>query len=162
MPDLWIVNASPIIVLAKVGQLRLLEELSEECVVPEAVAVEILAGPSEDPARQALEEGWGRRQAPNDVFIELVEWGLGPGETSVLALAKERTPAVAILDDGAARSCAKTFNIPVMGTLAIVLRAKKAGLIPAASEVFRDMRAAGFHLNDRIVQQVLGGIGETW
>lgn len=37
----WVVNASPLILLGKVGQVTLLNELSEELVVPEAVAREV-------------------------------------------------------------------------------------------------------------------------
>jgi predicted nucleic acid-binding protein len=42
--DRWIVNASPVIVLAKIGRLSLLSHLCKELLVPKAVAAEILAG----------------------------------------------------------------------------------------------------------------------
>jgi hypothetical protein len=62
--DVWVVNASPVIVLAKAGFLRLLEELPTELLLPDAVAAEILVGPVDDPARKAVENGWGARVSP--------------------------------------------------------------------------------------------------
>jgi predicted nucleic acid-binding protein len=141
--EVWVANASPVIVLAKAGHLGLLKQLTDELILPEAVAAEVLAGPESDPARQALEGGWGVRQAPREVSSGLLEWGLGPGETAVLALARERAPATAILDDAAARACAKAFGVPLLGSLGVVLRAKKRSLVPQAVEVLKAIRAAG-------------------
>ena len=56
----------------------------------EAVVAEILAGPVSDPARRALEEGWAQPLAPATISAELLEWGLGAGETAVLAVARAR------------------------------------------------------------------------
>jgi uncharacterized protein len=100
--EVWIANASPVIVLAKVGYLNLLTELSTELLLPTLVAAEILAGPEADPARRALQEGWGLRTAPSAIADELLKLRLGAGETAVLALARESAPRTAILDDAAA------------------------------------------------------------
>ena len=54
MNDIWVVNASPLIALAKADRLHLLLDLCKELLVPQAVVAEILAGPPSDPARQAL------------------------------------------------------------------------------------------------------------
>ena len=56
MSERWVVNASPLIVLAKINQQQLLRQLATELVVPEAVSAEIEAGPAYDPACQFLEE----------------------------------------------------------------------------------------------------------
>ena len=95
MADGWVVNASPLIALAHAKKLELLEKLPSELVVPEAVVDEILAGP-DDPARRALVSGWGPRRAAT-VPERVAEWGLGKGESAVLALALE-LDATAMLD----------------------------------------------------------------
>ncbi len=162
MSEVWVANASPVIVLAKAGYLELLQKLPSELLLPEAVATEILAGPESDPARRALENGWGVRTAPAKIPNELLEWRLGPGETSVLAVALERRPCTAILDDAAARACAQTFGVPLLGTLGVVLRAKRGGLVPRADEVLKALRAVGLRLDDRTIRLALGRLGETW
>ncbi|MBI2477637.1 MAG: DUF3368 domain-containing protein [Planctomycetia bacterium] len=162
MSEVWIANASPVIVLAKAGCVDLLEQLSAELVIPQAVVEEILRGPISDPARQLVESGWGVVVSPTTVPVELLEWGLGLGETAVLALAQERTLATAILDDAAARTCAKAIGIPVIGTLGVILRAKRRGHVESAAEVIRAVRDAGLHLDDEVIRSALGRVGETW
>ncbi len=83
MSNTGVVNASPVIVLARVGQLRLLEALGSGPILPEAVVTEIMAGPPDDPDRVALGSGWGQRQSPVQMPNALLEWGLGAGETAV-------------------------------------------------------------------------------
>lgn len=59
MGEVRVVNASPLITLAKVGRLDLLTRGRRQLVVPAQVADEVLAGPERDPARLALEGGFG-------------------------------------------------------------------------------------------------------
>ena len=48
----WVVNASPLITLAKIGQISLISELCHETVIPAGVAQEINSSPDEnDPAK---------------------------------------------------------------------------------------------------------------
>ncbi len=162
MSELWIVNASPIIVLAKIGRLDLLTSLSRAVCLPQAVVDEIAAGPAGDPARKAIESGWGLRAVPQVVHTDLLEWGLGPGETSVLALALEQAPATTVLDDAAARNCAKAVGVPVIGTVGIVIRAKKHGLIPSAAGTLKALRDMGLHLDNKVIADALHFVGESW
>jgi predicted nucleic acid-binding protein len=160
--EVWVANASPIIVLAKCGYLDLLSKLSREVLIPPAVVDEIVAGPPADPARQFVENGWGARAIPRLVALELLEWGLGPGETSVLALAVECAPAIAVLDDAAARTCAKAIGMPVIGSLGVILRAKKHGLLPSAADAMKLLCDAGLYLDNETVRSALQHVGENW
>jgi predicted nucleic acid-binding protein len=54
MPKKWVVNASPLIVLARVNHLSLLQHVAAELVVPAGVAREIAQGPEDDQTRQWL------------------------------------------------------------------------------------------------------------
>ena len=163
MSDLWIVNASPLIVMGKISHLDLLTQLSKEVVVPNAVAEEIKAGPAGDAARIAIETGMFRLVETPEPTPELAAWDLGSGETAVLSYAIENPNWTAILDDGAARKCAVSFGIPVKGSLAIVILAKKRGLIPSARQLLRAMQDAGLRLDDKTIRQVLKEtVNEDW
>ena len=163
MSDTWVADASPVITLAKAGQLNLLTPADSELLLPEAVVAEILAGPASDPARQALEAGWGHRVSPRSMPTPVLEWSLGAGETSVLAIALEHAGSVAILDDAEARMCARTLGVPCIGTLGVVLRAKQSGHIPSAATVLRALRAAGLFLDDTLLKKALQcAVGEPW
>jgi hypothetical protein len=67
--DVWVVNASPIIILARAGHLGLITDLANQVLVPAAVVSEVLAGPEADPARLALERGWGQRVVVEEVPV---------------------------------------------------------------------------------------------
>lgn len=152
MNEIWIVNASPIIVLAKAGLHELPLKMGQTVVVPEAVCAEVRNGPVDDPARRLLETSWGTVAAPTaEIPTSLLEWGLGTGETAVIALALERPGAVAVLDDAVGRHCAQAFRLPVIGTLGILLRAKRAGLISSAAAAINAIRACGLHLDDQTI-----------
>ena len=158
-----VVNASPLICLAKAGSLELLTRLSAEVVVPEAVVSEVLAGGPGDPARLALEAGWGRRLVASHVPHQVLEWGLGAGESSVIAAALEIEDATAVLDDREARVCARLVGLPVVGSLGVVLRCVRAGIVPAAVPILRALRDSGIHLDDRTIRAaLLRTTGEDW
>ena len=163
MPEHWVVNASPLIVLAHVGREQLLFELADQVVVPRAVVAEILAGPADDPARRALDSSRFTIVDAPAPPAEIVAWDLGAGEAAVLSYALTEPGCTAILDDALARKCARSFAILVKGTLAIVLLAKQRALIPSAAEMLRALRVAGFRIDDRIVREALrSAVGEEW
>jgi predicted nucleic acid-binding protein len=163
MPEQWVVNASPLIVLGKIGQLDLLTKLPQRIVVPAAVVTEILAGPEGDAARLAIQTKMFTKVNTPAIVPELAAWDLGAGETSVLAYALAHPGWITILDDGAARKCAKTFGIPMKGTLAVVILAKKRGLIPSAAKVLHAIQEAGLRLDEGLIRIVLKQtVGEDW
>jgi predicted nucleic acid-binding protein len=155
-----VVDASPLIVLARIGRLEL---LGTAIVLPAAVVAEVLVGPEDDAARRAIESG----RFPPGEFVEvpsvIVEWGLGAGESAVLALTRSRPGSEAVLDDGQGRRCARALGIPVIGTLGLVVRAARQGVIPTAAPVVGELRAAGLRLDDHLVADVLRrALGEEW
>lgn len=160
--EIWVVNSSPIITLAKIGQLELLEARGRELIVPAAVSQEILAGPKSDPGRQALEAGFGGPPVVAEVASKIGEWGLGRGESSVLALAEKRR-ATAVVDDRDARRAAASFGLQLLGTLGVVLRARAEKRIAAAAPVLKELRRFGLRLNDALIAAALEEtFGETW
>lgn len=163
MPEVWVVNASPIITLAKAGHLNLLTELADDVLLPDAVVNEILQAPVSDPARGIIEQGWGQRVSVADIPVMVLEWGLGAGETAVIAVAVERGESTAVLDDAQGRKCARAIGLPVIGTLGIVLRAKRMGHVESATGVLKDLRNSGLYLDDTTIALALqGSTGEEW
>ena len=136
MPDVLVVNASPVIVLAKAGHIGLLDALAREILLPASVAGEIVAGPSDDPARRLVEGGWGKRLRVESIPTSIMEWSLGPGESDVLAVASRTPSSEAVLDDGHARSCARAPGIPVVARSASSCARKGAGESPRRAVSF--------------------------
>lgn len=163
MLGLRIVNASPLICLARAGHLDILTAGGVDVMIPPAVVEEVLAGPETDAARLALVSGWGLRSSSTYIPAEVTEWGLGAGESSVIAIALENPGSTAVLDDAEARRCARTVGVPVMGSLAVVIDAARKKLIPKAGPVLLDLRQAGIYLADSLIREaLLRSLGETW
>jgi hypothetical protein len=80
----WVINASPVIALARVGQLELLTRLPKQAMLPHAVEEEILRASEEDPARRAVESGMFKTIETPVPPSEIQAWDLGPGETAAL------------------------------------------------------------------------------
>jgi predicted nucleic acid-binding protein len=74
----WVVNASPLICLGKLGHLGWLNRLAAELVIPSGVAAEIESGPSDDAARQWLHAiGAPFVRVIDQIDAEVVAWDLG-------------------------------------------------------------------------------------
>jgi len=48
----------------------------------------------------------------------------------------------------------------VIGTVGIIARAKRRGLIPSAAELFLKLRSAGLYLDNVLLEGILGQLGE--
>ena len=123
---------------------------------------EVLAGPENDRARQLVAcETWSIVSV--EPLPELLAWDLGAGETGVLSFIAANPTWTAVLDDLAARQCARSYSFPLIGTLGIIILARQHGNIPSAAEVLLELRAFGFRLDDRIISKALQEtVGETW
>lgn len=155
------VNASPLLLLAKIGQLDLLERLSPEFLVPQGVLDEIEAGPDDDPARKwATREGAARGIVVGDVDRLVAAWDLGKGESEVLTWAHVHTGYEAILDDGAARKCADALQVPVRGVLGVLLLAKREGLLVAIRPLIDQLLEVEYRIALNVVQTALRLAGE--
>jgi predicted nucleic acid-binding protein len=161
MSRCWVVNASPLILLGKAHQLHLLRRLTDELIVPEAVAQEVRAKPEGRDLLDALIDPPVVRIEKCTVPMAIEVWDLGRGESEVLAQAMSRGGGCrAVVDDLEARRCAQTFEIRVIGTLGIILRAKHKGLIPAARPVLDELRGVGLYVSDALVEKALRHLNE--
>ena len=80
----------------------------------------------------------------------------------MLASAFIRPGATVILDDAVARRRAREIELPVVGTLGIVLRAKNIGALDSATAALRAIKEAGLYLDDELIAQALATVGEEW
>lgn len=161
MKRMAVVNASPLIVLARIGRLGLLTEVGGNLVVPSGVAHEIMQGGPRDPARRWI-VGDGRRYIKRVRQTDdlVAAWDLGLGESHVLTWALTHEHCEALLDDAAARTCAKTLGINVCGTLGLLMRAKRVGLIMAVKPLFGELTNAGFYVGAEMLDAILEIVGE--
>ena len=161
MSRLWVVNASPLILLGKIGRVALLSELSDELIVPDVVVREVGAKPGGERAiSEVLSLPGVRLEAEVTISSELAVWNLGRGESQVLALAGVAPDSRAVLDDLEARRCAQSIGQSLIGTIGVVLRAKRRGIIETARPVIEHLRRVGLYASDQLIEQALAHLGE--
>ena len=157
----WICNASPIIVLSKIGRIALLPALADTLIIPGAVADEIDAGAGDDPARVWLRgPGQPYIQRPDPPSPLVQAWDLGPGETSVLSWAQAHPGYEVLIDDRAARTCAQSLQLSVRGTIGVLLLAKKSGHVDRVEPLLRQVVQAGLRISQGVMETALRLSGE--
>lgn len=157
----WVVNASPLILLGKVDQVLLLRELSDELIIPDGVAREVRAKPDGERALEALVPSpTARIETVGPIPRDIEVWDSGRGESEVLARASTSEECRIVIDDLEARRCAQALGIGVIGTLGVVLRAKRMGLISAARPVVDHLRRVGLYVSEDLVERALTHLGE--
>ena len=78
--------------------------------------------------------------------------GLDAGELQVLLLARELQPDWVLVDERLGRRIAHALQLPVKGTVGVLLAALHAGLLikEAALEAMRQLHAQGFRISPAV------------
>jgi predicted nucleic acid-binding protein len=161
MVETAVVNASPLICLSRAGLADPLRQAAQTIVVPEAVAREILArGPRDLTVASLASSTWLKQVEDPAVPPGILAWDLGDGESSVLAWALAHPGMPAIIDDLEGHRCAESLGITLRGTVGLVLRTRRAGVIDSARDALERLRRGGMYLSDRLCAEVLKEVGE--
>jgi predicted nucleic acid-binding protein len=147
-------NSSPLIALARIERLSLLSAIFESVLIPPAVAREI--APS-----IPIAPPWLRlRPATVPLSEQLARRRLGDGELEAITLAVEINADQIILDDLAARRLAEVSGLNVIGTLGLLLGARRAGLIDRIRPELDSLRTTSFFLSPELYADLLREAGE--
>ncbi len=157
-----VINASPIILLGKADLLKTISPLAGTWIIPDGVIHEVQAKRPIDPYLSGLaSQSEVVRKTVLNIHPLIAAWDLGQGESEVLTLALEKPRTGVVLDDLQARKCAELFEIPLIGTLGLVVLAKRKGLIILAKPVIERLAAVGLHISSAILTRILVGVGEV-
>ena len=81
---------------------------------------------------------------------------LGDGEwTTILAAREHDGPVLVLLDDRLARREAKTTNLSLAGTAAVIGLAQRRGVIDSARQVFERLLRSDFRIAPEVIRAVL-------
>lgn len=156
---LVVTDAGPLMALGRQDLLGLLPALFQHVHVPDVVVRECLAHPELPDAQRieaALAEGWllTREARPLDMR------GLDLGERCAIGMALDLDAAL-LVDDRAARRHAEALRLDVLGTLGVLVLAKRKGLIVEVKPVVQAMRQGGHFISQSALQAVLQAAGEA-
>jgi len=139
-------DTSCFIVLSKIGQMELLQQLFGNIVTTPEIADEF----GED-----LPD-WVEIVSAKDKYKQqLFEVQIDNGEASAMALALEIENSLLIIDDYKARRLAHTLNIDYTGTIGIIILAKQKGIINSIKPVLEKIKATNFHISADLELQAL-------
>ncbi len=158
----WVVDTGPLIFLAKLDHLSLLEKSADEILIPETVFAEVKR--QRDDATGKIEtatQTWLQVQAVgNEEAVALLLADLGRGEAEVIVLARELQADRVVMDDLDARRFAHRVGLTAIGTLGLLLAARLRGDIPSVKAEIERLRGFGFWAGDALVEAVLKAAGE--
>lgn len=155
-----VADAGPLIALGRVDALALLPALFAEVQVTETVLAECLARPDLIDAQRvaaALAAGW---LVPCPDVLPPASGRLDPGESSAIARALE-IGAGLLLDDRAAVVYARGLGLRVIGTLGILILAKRQGKLAQVAPLIEQLRTSGHYLGEAVIAAALAAAGEA-
>jgi predicted nucleic acid-binding protein len=157
-PELLVINTGPLIALGRVDALDIVSKLPITIVAPLDVAGEIEAGsrlghPVTMPA-------WVEVQPLAFPLARIAVGTLDEGEAAVIQLAMERAIETVCIDEWRGRRAAIAAGLRVTGSLGLLGRAKRVGLIVAVRPWIAKLDAAGVHYHPDLVAKFLAAIGE--
>ena len=164
MPEQPLVcDTTVLLYLGRISQADLLPALFTPVYVPEPVMLELDMGRLLRPDTFNPQDcAWAAPvTVPQDAIDVLPPNRLGAGERAVVAYAHAHQGCIAGLDDLQARRLAEGLGLAVVGTLGVLLRAKRAGLLSIVRPLLDALNAQGFRLDSNLYQDVLGLAGEA-
>jgi uncharacterized protein len=154
-----VANTTPLISLAALGRLDILEKLFGRIIIAEAVYREIKAKP-----------GFGYDQIDcayievqsiqGHLYKEFLLTQLDSGEAETIILAKEINADFVVIDENLGYRFANNAGLTAIRTLSILLRAKESGYIEQVKPLMEDLVAKGRWYSDAVCRSFLDKAGE--
>jgi len=156
-------NASPLINLARIGQLSLLPRIFSRVWIPEAVWREVVVdGENQPGAKEIHQADWVERAVvSNQQLVRSLRQELDPGEAEAIALAVEINADWLLMDERLGRQTGQHFGLGYIGLIGILKTAKQRGEIAALRPLLEQLRdLAGFRISPALYERALCEMGE--
>lgn len=151
-----IVNSTPLIILCGIGRLDILRKLYHTICIPHAVYKEVTAKEDSICIQIRSAGEWIRVLSVKDQSDKkMYKAKLHDGEVEVMILAQEQAADLIILDDNAEKKTARYLGLKVTGTLGVLLKAKREGIIEKISPILSEMKQSGFYISKEVECMVM-------
>lgn len=138
-------NSSCQIGLERIQRTEILAQSFDVILIPPAVQEEI-----------GFSKEWlGVKPVQNHPLVNVLGTQIGLGESESIALAMEEGDVFVILDDKKARRIARQILPRVIGTIGILLRAKRKGIIKEIKPILDALNAVNFRICDSLYRQAI-------
>lgn len=159
MKGMIVSNTGPIIGLALIGQLGLLQSLFSTVLIPAEVRGELFASP--DKARRFIIPSWIATKEIGSIQDPLLSVVLDGGEAAVIHLARHVGADEVLIDERKGRKVAHAvYGLKVVGTAGILIRAKQAGLVDNVGDLLKEMKRMGYWMHENIIKAAVKSANE--
>lgn len=145
-----VVDSSCLIALKRINRLELIPAVFPGVIAPAAVLQEFGESPEWLPVHSVSDQA----------LLAALLTQLDPGESEVLALALERGSSTVLLDEKKARRLAHQLGLRTVGTVGLLLLAKRAGHIPLIRPVMDALVGADFRISEALYTEAVRLAGE--
>jgi predicted nucleic acid-binding protein len=160
-----VANSSVLIALSGVRQLSLLQQrFPDDVLIPEAVWREVVeSGGGRPGAKEVQTADWLQRCKVQDQdYVRLLCAELDTGEAEAIVLTRQEQADVVLLDEKEARRVAHRLGVDVLGTVGLLIWARRQDLIPSLSKQLKALQEeGGFRLSQELCLVALRQVGEA-
>ncbi|MFN6518796.1 MAG: DUF3368 domain-containing protein [Nostoc sp. CreGUA01] len=158
-----VINTSPLIALvAAMGDLKILESLYTDVLVPFEVHEEILIGGATGLAVSEFESAfWLQKQSYPLNISPFLSNSLDLGEASVIQLALNKNISTVCIDEAVGRRIARLSGLSVTGSIGILLRAKREGYPLSIKTAIQKMLDRNIRLSQSVIDFAVKEAGES-
>lgn len=162
MPEIVAVpDSGPLIALARIHQLDLLPRMFDKVVSPPEVWNEVtIKGKGLPGASKVAQVNWLIIEVPEPHLVLPLSILVDAGEAQAIALAQTISDCIILLDDARARKIAGRLKIKQIGTIGLLLRAKRMGLIRSIKPSIEALIDNGIYIRKQLINAVLHEAGE--
>ncbi|MGB5969995.1 MAG: DUF3368 domain-containing protein [Spirulinaceae cyanobacterium] len=155
--EIIVINTSPLIaIVAALGNLRVLQSLYTEVLVPYEVCQEILVGGSRDFAiTEFTAATWLQKQSTSLNISPLLLNVLDTGEAAVIQLGMNENIQTVCIDEVVGRRVARLSGLSVTGSIGVLLRAKREGYPISVQQAISRMLNQGIRLSQTVIDFAL-------
>jgi predicted nucleic acid-binding protein len=156
-------NSSPLIALARIGQLNIIASLFKRILIPAEVHHEVtVVGRGLPRAEEVRNANWievATQQHLVDPSIAQACQNLGAGERGAILLAKGLRADLILLDDWKARHVARVAGLSIVGCLGILEAGARRGLVADLRQAYIDLLRHGIRFDLKLLQDSLSRLG---
>ncbi len=153
-------NTTPILSFMKLNRLYILKEIYKEIIIPEAVYLELEKGRSKYYINIS-DESWIKIvKVKNKSLIKQLEKDLDKGESESITLSIEISTDLLLIDEKLGRKIAEEKGIKISGTIGVLLKAKKRGIVKEVKPFIYELIEKGNYYKDSFIKLVLEYAGE--
>jgi predicted nucleic acid-binding protein len=157
-----IANSTPLINFAAIRRLDILEHLFGKIVIPKAVEQELLEKGRHHPSTKEIQRRWVEwatfletMAVTNVMLCQALKREIDDGEAEAIVLALEHHPQWLLMDETEGRQLAKSYDLPVIGSLGCLVEAKRNKIISEIKPLLDVMQTeAKFWVNPTLYARI--------